>query len=182
MPAVTGLNTNEVEGGQADPLDDPLLNAFGLLHEAHFGALAAVERDLDSFGLTISTFEVLLRLSRSPGRRLRMSELTAQCTITSSGLTRVVDRMTASGHVVREPCESDRRGFYAVLTPQGLAELMKVLPTHVRTLASIWSVLQPAELDALVASLRKLRAAVAPTSDPDLASAGPTLPAAAAPA
>ena len=174
MPAVTGLNTTtgtdalerpEIE----DILDNPLVSAFGMLHEAHFGALASVERDLEAFGLTISTFEVLLRLSRSPGQRLRMAELTAQCTVTSSGLTRVIDRMEAAGHVVREPCETDRRGFYAVLTPKGLEELMKAMPTHLQTLERFWSVLDQDELDSLAAALRKLRMGMAPGSDPAVA-------------
>jgi DNA-binding MarR family transcriptional regulator len=150
----------------AQHLEDPRLTAFGLLHEVHFGALDSVEQDLESFGFTLSTFEVLLRLSRSPDQRLRMAELTAQCTITSSGLTRVIDRMEAAGHVVREPCESDRRGFYAALTAKGVNELIDVLPTHPQTLDKFWSVLDEAEMDSLVTSLRKLRAFVRPSSDP----------------
>lgn len=175
--AVTGLSaTNELNVSMrsevTDHLDDERLTAFGILHEVHFGALASVERDLEAFGFTLSTFEVLLRLSRSPGQRLRMSELTAQCTITSSGLTRVVDRMEAAGHVVREPCESDRRGFYAVLTPKGLAELVASLPTHLDTLDRFWNVLDEGEMESLMASMRKLRASVMPNSDP-VAPVGP---------
>ncbi|NLD76612.1 MAG: MarR family transcriptional regulator [Acidimicrobiales bacterium] len=172
---MTGLNTTNglnasMRPEVADHLDDPRLTAFGILHEVHFGALASVERDLEGFGFTLSTFEVLLRLSRSPQQRLRMSELTAQCTITSSGLTRVVDRMEAAGHVVREPCESDRRGFYAVLTPKGLDELVASLPTHLATLDRFWSVLDQDEMESLMASMRKLRAFVMPDSDPAAAS------------
>ncbi len=152
-----------------DALDDPRLTAFGLLHETHTGALATVLPDLESFGLSVSTFEVLLRLARSPEQRLRMSELTAQCTITSSGLTRVVDRMEAVGHVVREPCESDRRGYFAVLTSEGLQELMKVLPAHLLTLDRLWKALDDHEMEALLSALRKLRAAVMPDSDPGVA-------------
>lgn len=153
-------------------LEDPRLTAFGLLHEVHFGALDSVERDLEAFGFTLSTFEVLLRLSRSPGQRLRMAELTAQCTITSSGLTRVVDRMEAAGHVVREPCESDRRGFYAVLTDKGMNDLIGALPTHLRTLDKFWSVLDEDEMASFLTSLRKLRAFVMPSSDPAAAAVG----------
>lgn len=174
--AVTGLNTTTgretIAGPEVDdPLEDPRLTAFGLLHETHTGALSTVIPDLEACGLSISTFEVLLRLARSPERRLRMAELTAQCTITSSGLTRVVDRMEAAGLVVREPCESDRRGYFAVLTPAGMAELMKALPTHLLTLDRLWQVLDDHEMEALLSALRKLRSAVRPDSDPGIATA-----------
>ena len=64
-------------------------------------------------------FEVLLRLARTPGGRLRMSDLAAQTTLTASGLTRVVDRLEDAGLVKREACPTDRRSTYAVLTAEG---------------------------------------------------------------
>lgn len=167
QPAAPTTNTAVAEAH--DLLHDDRLTAFGLLHETHTGALAVVGPELESFGFTLSTFEVMLRLARSDEHRLRMAELTAQCTITSSGLTRVVDRLEAAGHVVREPCESDRRGFYAVLTPRGLAELLTALPAHLETLdRSFCSVLTAEEMEAFLSSMRKIRSVVFPQSDPAL--------------
>lgn len=176
IPAVTGDNHDHGRAGIAvhdaplDLLDDPRLTAFGLLHETHTGTLAVVSPELESFGFTISTFEVMLRLARSAEQRLRMSELTAQCTITSSGLTRVVDRLEAAGHVVREPCESDRRGYFAVLTPQGLDVLLKALPSHIATLDRTFaSALEPGELETFLGTLHRIRSVVLPASDPAVA-------------
>lgn len=150
-----------------DGLDDPVLTALGLLVETSGGLLSILGPELESFGFSVSAFEVVLRLARSPGHRLRMSELTAQCTVTSSGLTRVVDRLERSGLVVRQPCPSDRRGSYAVVTEQGIEQLAKVLPTHTATIRRYYTdLLEPAELEAFVATLRKIRAVVSPGSDP----------------
>ena len=49
-------------------------------------------------------FEILVRLTRTPGRRLRMSDLAAQTDLTPSGLTRAVDRLSSAGLVTREAC------------------------------------------------------------------------------
>jgi DNA-binding MarR family transcriptional regulator len=151
-------------------LDDPGLTALGLLAETCGGLHAIIAPELESFGFSMSAFEVVLRLARSPGGRLRMAELTAQCTLTSSGLTRVVDRLERAGLVVRQPCPSDRRGSYAVVTAAGLEHLTQALPAHTATIRRCYTeVLEPDELDAFVATLRKIRAVVSPGSDPDQA-------------
>ncbi len=48
-------------------------------------------------GISGPFFEVLLRVGRSPGGRLNMSELAEQLGLTSGGTTRLVDRMVAAG-------------------------------------------------------------------------------------
>ncbi len=149
--------------------DDPRLTAMGLLIEAHAGVRAAVEADLEAHGVTGTAFEVLLRLARSPDQRLRMSDLAAQATLSPSGLTRVVDRLFASGFAEREQHERDRRVFHAVITDAGRDLVDSVLPSHLEVVErSFTGVLDPDELDALCRALRKVRAVVRPASDPDL--------------
>ena len=48
-----------------------------------------------------------------PGRELRMSDLAAQTLLTTSGITRVVDRLERDGLVARRACPTDRRGSFA---------------------------------------------------------------------
>jgi DNA-binding MarR family transcriptional regulator len=91
-----------------------------------------LERDLKSaHGLTNAEYEVLVRLSESPGRRLRMSELANRTLASKSRLSHQISRMEADGHVVREGCAEDRRGAYAVLTDAGMARLVEAAPAHV---------------------------------------------------
>ena len=150
-----------------DLLLDDRLTALGLLVETHAGVTEVFERQLESLGVSGSAFEVMIRLARSDGHRLRMTELADQSTLTNSGLTRLVDRLEAAGLVGREPCETDRRGSFATLTPAGLEKVLGVLPDHVATIDRILTgVLDADELGAFLGALRKVRAVVKPGSDP----------------
>lgn len=149
-----------------DPLEDGRLTALGLFFEAHAGLKAIFERQLEAdAAMPVQWFEVLLRLARTPGRRLKMTHLAAQSSVTASGLTRVVDRLSEAGLVVRESCPTDRRSWYATLTADGLARVQAAVPLHLDTIDEVvGSVLSPAELDQLSAMLRKLRDAVNPAA------------------
>ena len=82
-------------------------------------------------GLTISDYEVLLRLSRSPDRRMRRVDLAEQVLLTASGITRLLDGLEGHGYVARGSCDSDRRVVYAVLTDEGVEKLRQASETHV---------------------------------------------------
>jgi DNA-binding MarR family transcriptional regulator len=157
------------ERGDLPLLQDPRLTTMGLLLETQSGVRAIVESDLEEHGVTASAFEVLIRLARSPDHGLRMTELAAQSTLSNSGLTRVVDRLGEAGYVDRIQHEQDRRVFHAVITDAGLALLHKVLPSHLATVdEALTGVLDPEELAAFVAALRKIRRVVKPGADPAL--------------
>src|SRR5262245_49789131 len=88
-------------------------------------AHALLVRQLDAelvaaHGLPLTWYDVLGVLDEAGGR-LRMSELARAVLLSGSGATRLVDRMERAGLIVREPCEEDGRGFFAVLTEAGAA-------------------------------------------------------------
>jgi MarR family 2-MHQ and catechol resistance regulon transcriptional repressor len=142
---------------------DPRITAFGLFAEAFTGLSAKFSSQLAEHSLAMAEFEVLLRLSRSPGGELRMSDLAAQTSLTTSGITRLVDRLERSGLLCRRACPSDRRGLLATLTDAGRQRMAEVLPGHV-ALIDEWfhGLLEPAELEAMLSALRKVRDAVRP--------------------
>ena len=90
-------------------------------------------------GLTISDYEVLLRLSRAPDRRMRRVDLAGQVLLTASGITRLLDGLERHGYVARGSCDSDRRVVYAVLTDGGLAKLQQASATHVAQIEDYFS-------------------------------------------
>lgn len=148
-----------------DPrFDDPRITTVGLLHEAQAVVGRALAGSLEREGLSPQWFEVLLRLGRTPGNRLRMADLAAMMTsITPSGLTRLVDRMEGAGLVAREQCAEDRRGSFAVLTDLGSRRLADVIPSHLVDIDRVLgSALEPHEQEQLVGLLRKLRDAHCP--------------------
>lgn len=79
--------------------------------------------------LPLSEYTPLMHLSEAPGRAMRMSELATACSLSLSGMTRVVIRLEKQGWVVRAKCTDDKRGWNAVLTDVGLARLEQAWPT-----------------------------------------------------
>jgi DNA-binding MarR family transcriptional regulator len=142
---------------------DPRITAMGLLAEVVGGLHSRFNIQLAEHDLSPAEFEVLLRLGRTPGGSLRMSDLAAQTQLTTSGITRVVDRLERDGLVERRACPTDRRGSFAQLTPAGFDRLDAVLPGHVE-LIETWLTgrYTPDQLDMLLGLLRVIRDEVRP--------------------
>ncbi|MFF7214257.1 MarR family winged helix-turn-helix transcriptional regulator [Streptomyces sp. NPDC008238] len=118
-----------------------------------------LERDLQPYGLTYNDYEILVNLSESPERRMRMSDLARATLQSKSRLSHQISRMETAGLVRRENCESDRRGLYAVLTEDGWETMRKVAPHHVGAVREHFIDLLPAE------DLAALRRALDPVAD-----------------
>ncbi|MFF4246567.1 MarR family winged helix-turn-helix transcriptional regulator [Streptomyces sp. NPDC001822] len=118
-----------------------------------------LEKDLQPFGLTMNDYEILVNLSESDERRMRMSDLAAATLQSKSRLSHQITRMETAGLVRREHCESDRRGLYAVLTDLGGETMRKVAPHHVESVRSHFMDLLSPE------ALAELHAALTPIAD-----------------
>lgn len=145
------------------PFDDLRITAMGLFTEAFTGLTARVSEQLASHGVSMVEFEVLIRLARSPENQLRMTDLAAQTQLTTSGITRVIDRLERTGLVCRQACPTDRRSSFAVLTASGRARMEEVLPGHLE-LIEHWFTgrLSPDQLAQMLDALRVVRDAVRP--------------------
>jgi DNA-binding MarR family transcriptional regulator len=115
--------------GQATPTE---LVPFVYFLRAH----AAVVRELSSelvaaHGLTINDYEVLLRLVRAEGNRMRRVDLAQEVLLTPSGITRLLEGLERGGLVERVACAEDLRVSYAQLTPAGRTKLRAASKTHV---------------------------------------------------
>ena len=113
--------------------DPERLAAWRLLLEAHAAVVDRLGRELEAAcGLPLTWYDVLVQLAAAPEGRLRMRDLARAVLLSRSGLTRLVDRMEASGMVCREAHPSDGRGAFAVLTPAGRTALRRAAPVHLR--------------------------------------------------
>ena len=82
------------------------VEAFVSLVRAHAGLDARAERAADGGPrLTLSDYEVLLRLSRADDRRMRRVDLAEQVLLTASGITRLLDGLERHGFVERAACD-----------------------------------------------------------------------------
>lgn len=139
-------------------VDDDRITVVGLLAEANAALGCHFERELSGVGVPLSWFEVLVRLGRTPGGRLRMSDLAHAVALTTSGTTRLVDRIEAAGLIERQSCATDRRVAYAALTEAGRKVLKKAAPVHVDSIQRhVIETLSADEVRELARLLRKLR-------------------------
>src|SRR5262245_48389535 len=103
---------------------------MGLFVEAYTGLSARLAAQLAEHRLGPVEFGVLLRRARSNGGELRMTDLATQTGLSTSGVTRVVDRLERDGLAGRRSCPTDRRGAFTVITETGRDRLLGVLPDH----------------------------------------------------
>jgi DNA-binding MarR family transcriptional regulator len=97
------------------------------------GLMDSLDRELRSrHGLSLSEYEILVRLSEAPDRTMRMAELADQAALSRSRLTHTVTRLETVGILRRERCDEDGRGVQAVLTEDGVQLLNQAADTHVR--------------------------------------------------
>ena len=146
--------------------DQDLVTLVGLLFETYSGLMPKLTKGLEAeIGSVAQWMPILIRLTRSPGERLRMSDLAAHTGMSASGLTRAVDRLEERGLVERAICPTDARGSFAVLTPDGKRLMYPALRRHAADVRELLDgVLDDAEVDDLAALLRKLRDSVNPTA------------------
>ena len=85
----------------------------------------------EAHGLSLAEYEILVRLSESDERQLRMAQLAGALAHSRSRVTHTVGRMERRGLVERCDSPDDRRGVLARLTPAGSQLLQAAAHTHV---------------------------------------------------
>ena len=91
-----------------------------------------LEGDLrEQCGLSLPEYEILVRLSDAPARRLRMAELAESLAHSRSRVTHTVARLERHGAVTRTACPTDGRGVVAELSDEGWELLVAAAPVHV---------------------------------------------------
>jgi len=114
-------------------------------------------------------YEILVRLSETPGRALRMTQLAEASTSSKSRLSHAVARLEERGWVRRADCPTDRRGQIAQLTDEGFAALAAAAPGHVdQVRRSLIDRLTPEQVE----QLREISAAIIEGTDPDVTAGG----------
>jgi DNA-binding MarR family transcriptional regulator len=107
-------------GRDADLFPDDRLATTGALLDAQAAVSAAIEKlAVEPAGLDAATADLLVRLSKSADCGIRGVDIGAQCQMTATRVSRLVDRAEADGLVERGPDPLDRRAQHVVLTEKG---------------------------------------------------------------
>lgn len=144
---------------QLTPKTSPkAVDAVGHLLGAHATLTRQLSTQLvEEHGLTMSEYEVLLLLSREPEHAMRRIDLSREVRLSPSGITRMLDRMEATGLVEKGSCSSDARVTYAVLTEGGMQKLRECSPDHFAAIERlIGERLSENEIEALSQLLSRL--------------------------
>ena len=99
---------------------DPLMQHWRAIGASYARNHRRLIHVVEEYGVQAEWFEVLIKLLESPGRRQTMSRLAAGVTITSGGLTKLIDRLEQAGFAERQNDPLDRRIVHAALTPAGV--------------------------------------------------------------
>ncbi len=83
-------------------------------------------------GVSLTEYEILVRLSEREGRRMRMAQLADSMAHSRSRVTHTVGRLEKSGLVERIKSPEDGRGVVCAMTDHGWDLLVAMAPTHVR--------------------------------------------------
>lgn len=132
--------------------------AFLQTHNVVLCKLAREMQELQDLPLT--WYDVLTNLNDDPRGGLRLQDLAQAIVLSQSGLTRLLDRMEKAGLVERKPCPYDRRGTYAIITPEGKTVLKRAAPVHLQRIeAHFMQYLDDDEVEALHNIFLKILAA-----------------------
>ncbi|HEY6276466.1 MAG TPA: MarR family transcriptional regulator [Streptosporangiaceae bacterium] len=130
----------------------------GACHSFFAAIDAELQRDA---GMPLAYYEILVRLSETPDRRLRMTQLAGETGASKSRVSHAVARLEERGWVRRSECPTDRRGAFAELTDEGYAVLAAAAPGHVEQVRrTLLDPLTPQQLRELQEISEAIQAAV----------------------
>ena len=143
-------------------LTDDELELFQVFHLMRRGFDRTLDAQLQhDDGISISELEVLMALTRSPGRRLRVRDLVDVTGWEKSRVSHQVTRMVARGFVERQECVEDRRASWIHLTGEGRRVVVRALPEHSATIRRIlFDALSLEQQEQLLGIARSMNAAI----------------------
>jgi len=118
-------------------LTETEIAAWARLMKASAKLLAQVERDLKEVGLPpLAWYDALLELHRTRPDGLRPTDLEKEMLMPQYNVSRLVDRLEASGYAARCPHPQDGRGQLLQITDAGTDLTKRMWKVYGRTIAA----------------------------------------------
>jgi MarR family transcriptional regulator, multiple antibiotic resistance protein MarR len=138
------------------PLQPPqeALGVGHLMGRARASLLAALDAQLQRFGLSGMQFAVLKHLADGAARTA--ADLCRFIHYDTGAMTRILDRLEQKGLVRRERCREDRRVVFLRITAAGRAQLPRLAAVASRVLEAHLAGFSRAEIGALQAYLERM--------------------------
>jgi DNA-binding MarR family transcriptional regulator len=151
--------TEAIARTEAAPGDEySCARAWAALTAAHGRITGQLSTALDqACGLSITDFEILLRLDQAPASGIRIGGLNPAVRLTQPALSRAVARLERRGYLARAGPAEDRRGVLIAVTPAGQETLRQAVPVHAQTIRDLLlAPLAPGEQDLLARVLARV--------------------------
>ena len=108
----------------SEKTNSTFVDVWRLFITTHATLIGIIDKEMTAADVVpLHWYDVLIELYEASDHKLRMHELADKVVLSRSGLTRLVDRLEQAGYLQREVDPEDRRGFFTVITEEGIAAL-----------------------------------------------------------
>jgi MarR family 2-MHQ and catechol resistance regulon transcriptional repressor len=126
---------------------------YDLLHQC-------TARYMAEYGLSKSTFNVLMLLRHGPPEGMQLHDLGELLLVSRANITGLISHLEEKGYVTRIVDEHDRRARFAKVTPKAELLLDKFIPVHYSNMSGLMNNLSGVEKHQLVNLLTKVRESI----------------------
>jgi len=113
----------------------------------------------ERFEATLPRFDLMAQLERADAG-MPLGEISRRMMVSNGNVTGLVERLTASGHILREADPADRRVQMIRLTLKGRDEFARMAAEHGRWIDELFAGLEPNEVADLLRLLGRLKTSV----------------------
>ncbi len=145
-----------------------ILFTYDVLHQC-------TSKYMADFGLSKSTFNVLLLLRYGPPEGMQLHDLGEMLLVSRANVTGLISHLEERGYVTREVSEQDRRARYAKATPKAHALLDQLMPLHYSNVRKLMGNLPDSTKHEIIGLLGKVRQSIHQHSNACLQTAGAKL-------
>jgi DNA-binding MarR family transcriptional regulator len=110
----------------------------------------------ERFDVTLPRFDLMAQLDKVPDG-MTLSDLSKRMMVSNGNLTGLVDRLVASGHIMRTVSPTDRRATVISLTDSGRAEFRTMAAEHELWIADLFGDLTARDRGDLMRLLGKTK-------------------------
>jgi len=110
----------------------------------------------ERFDVTLPRFDLMAQLDKAPDGMM-LSDLSKRMMVSNGNLTGLVDRLVASGHVVRRASITDRRAQMVHLTREGQVAFRTIAGEHEHWIADLFGDLTAKDRTDLMRLLAKAK-------------------------
>lgn len=125
------------------------------LSRSHNALFTLIEKNVRSFGLTVSEFGVLEALLHKG--EMPVQKLCEKVLVTSGSMTYIVNKLEEKGYVKRYKSQEDARIWFVRLTDEGHTFISKIFTQHEAFLMDILSEIKENDKEQLIQALFQMK-------------------------